>query len=136
MSWCRLPAAFILALSWFFPAATYAQEADTSANPVKWTLKLPAAEPSKEFVLELAADIEAGWHLYSTERVEGGPSPTRITIPPGQNLEIAGDIDSPAPRSAFDPNFQVSTEFYEGSVTFKIPIKAVTLITSSNKIRV
>jgi len=132
----RLPAALVLAVSCFFPATTYAQDADSSPNPVKWALKLPAAEPAKEFVLELTAEIEAGWHLYSTERVEGGPSPTRITIPAGQNLEIAGDIDSPAPRSAFDPNFQVSTEFYEGSVTFKIPIKAVTLITSSNKIRV
>lgn len=117
--------------------AVFGQEND-EPNPIKWTIK---AQPSNSFskwnlfTLELRAAIDRGWHLYSTEKVEGGPSPTRISLVSGQGFEIAGEIDSPAPRSAYDPNFQVATEFYEGEVAFTIPIK-LTAATVAEKIRV
>ena len=47
----------------------------------------------------------------------------------------SGEIDSPAPRSAYDPNFQVATEFYEGEVAFTIPVK-LTATTLAEKVRV
>ena len=106
-------------------------------DPIKWSIKAsPSTADKKTFAIELTARIDTGWHLYSTEKIEGGPSPTRITLLPGQKFEITGDIDSPAPRSAYDPNFQVSTEFYEGIVPFTIPIKSTTPSTSSEKVRV
>jgi thiol-disulfide isomerase/thioredoxin len=111
-----------------------AQENETSSNPIKWTVKASSVDAAR-INIELTAEIERGWHLYSTERVEGGPSPTRITLVPGQGFEIAGEIGSPAPHSAYDPNFQVATESYEGSVAFKIPARALTPLTTSNKIR-
>jgi thiol-disulfide isomerase/thioredoxin len=117
--------------------AVFGQEND-EPNPIKWTIK---AQPSNSFAnwnlftLELRANIDRGWHLYSTEKVEGGPSPTRITLVPGQGFEIAGEIDCPATRSAYDPNFQVTTEFYEGEAAFNIPIK-LTAATVAEKIRV
>ena len=117
--------------------AVFGQEND-EPNPIKWSIK---AQPSHSlakwslFTLELRAAIDRGWHLYSTEKVEGGPSPTRITLVSGQGFEIAGEIDSPAPRSAYDPNFQVATEFYEGEVAFTITVK-LTTATVAEKIRV
>src|SRR5439155_19862619 len=105
--------------------------------PIKWSIKAaPSTGAKKTFQLELTARIDSGWHLYSTEKVEGGPSPTRITLSPGQKFEVAGEIDSPAPRSAYDPNFQVTTEFYEGIVPFTIPIKSSTPAAPANKVRV
>src|SRR3982750_3380909 len=98
--------------------AVCAQQTD-EPNPVKWSIKpIPSRAFAKWnlFTVELHAAIERGWHLYSTERGEGGPSPTRISVVAGYNFEIAGEIDSPAPHSAYDPNFQVTTEFYEGEV--------------------
>jgi len=112
-----------------------AQENETSANPIKWTVKAVSVDAAR-IDIELTAEIERGWHLYSTERVEGGPSPTRITVAPNQGFEIAGEIDSPAPHSAYDPNFQVATESYEGSVTFKIPLKAATARAGPGRLRV
>ena len=112
-----------------------AQENETSANPIKWTIKAGSVDAAR-ISIELTAEIERGWHLYSTERVEGGPSPTRITVASNQGFEIAGEIDSPAPHSAYDPNFQVATESYEGSVTFKIPLKAATARPGTGKLRV
>jgi len=106
-------------------------------DPIKWSIKAsPSTADKKTFAIELTARIDTGWHLYSTEKIEGGPSPTRITLLPGQKFEVAGEIDSPAPRSAYDPNFQVATEFYEGIVPFTIPIKSITPSASSEKVRV
>src|SRR5882724_8541418 len=130
-----------LALVLCFSAATiFAQEADTEPNPVKWSIKTNVSGPVKagdRFVVELTAQIEKGWHLYSTERVEGGPTPTRITIPSGQSFDLAGEIDSPAPHSSYDPNFQVATDYYDGAVPFSIPVRAVANPSaSSNRLRV
>jgi thiol-disulfide isomerase/thioredoxin len=115
---------------------SFAQETENEPNPIKWSIKNNASEPVKtgnRFVVELTARIEIGWHLYSTERVEGGPTPTRISIASGQSFEIAGEIDSPAPRSSYDPNFQLATDYYEGSVLFTIPVRA---LANSNKLSV
>jgi thiol-disulfide isomerase/thioredoxin len=112
-----------------------AQENEPSSNPIKWTVKASSIDAAR-INIELTAEIERGWHLYSTERVEGGPSPTRITVAQNQGFEIAGEIDSPAPHSAYDPNFQVATESYEGSVTFKIPVKVATATPGPRKLRV
>ena len=126
------PAVLLTALS-ALALTVSAQEPD----PIKWSIKAsPSTADKKTFAIELTARIDTGWHLYSTEKIEGGPSPTRITLLPGQNFEVAGEIDSPAPRSAYDPNFQVATEFYEGIVPFTIPIKSTSPSASSEKVRV
>jgi thiol-disulfide isomerase/thioredoxin len=106
----------------------HGQDSEGEPNPIKWSLKTRSAAPVKagdRFVLELSAQIDRGWHLYSTERVEGGPIPTRILLATGQPLEISGEIDSPAPQSSYDPNFQLNTESYDGSVGFLIPVKVL-----------
>jgi thiol-disulfide isomerase/thioredoxin len=129
-----LCAVILLAASCLASVEICAQENETSSNPIKWTVKASSLDAAR-INIELTAEIERGWHLYSTEKVEGGPSPTRITLLPGQGLEISGEIDSPAPHSAYDPNFQVATESYEGSVTFKIPVKAATARADPGKLR-
>jgi len=125
----------LLAALSLLPVRVWGQQEDATPNPVKWTVKANPKDPDR-IIIELTAEIERGWHLYSTERVEGGPSPTRITLPPGQTFEISGEIDSPAPQSSYDPNFQVATESYEGSVTFKLPVKSLRPIIGAEKIRV
>lgn len=107
--------------------STYAQQTEPEPDPIKWSIRPAAAGTPKagdRFFIELTALIEPGWHLYSTEKIESGPTPTRIVIPAGQSFEIAGEIDSPAPHSSFDPNFQLTTEYYDNSVTFAIPIRS------------
>jgi thiol-disulfide isomerase/thioredoxin len=136
MSSRRLFKTALLAVLCACAGTSFAQETENEPNPIKWSIKNNASEPVKagsRFVVELTAQVENGWHLYATERVEGGPTPTRIGISSGQSFEIAGEIDSPAPHSSFDPNFQLATDYYEGSVLFKIPVRA---LANSNKLRV
>jgi thiol-disulfide isomerase/thioredoxin len=140
MSGRRLLKATLFAGLYFSAVTILAQETESEPNPIKWSIKTNVSAPVKagdRFAVELTAQIEKGWHLYSTERVEGGPTPTRIVISTGQAFEVAGEIDSPAPHSAYDPNFQVATEYYDGSVPFTIPVRALANAgANSNKLRV
>lgn len=112
----------------FLAVGTSARAQEGEANPIQWSLKpkvsTESIKPGERFIVELVAQIDKGWHLYSTERIEGGPIPTRIVLAGGQPFEAAGEIEAPAPDSSYDPNFQVTTESYDGSVSFAIPVRA------------
>lgn len=95
-------------------------------NPVKWSLKADAPnaplKTGEVFRIQLTAEIEDGWHLYSIEEIERGPRPTRISLAADQPFELADSVEAPEPQTAFDENFGVSTQFYEHSVTFTLPV--------------
>ncbi|HZS08058.1 MAG TPA: protein-disulfide reductase DsbD N-terminal domain-containing protein [Blastocatellia bacterium] len=113
------------ALSAALAVCALAQEG-TQLNPIKWSLKadLPAKalRGGDKFTVQLTAEIEEGWHLYSTEEMPQGPKPTRIAFAPNQPFELQ-EIESPAPQKEFDQNFGIETEFYVESVTFTLPAK-------------
>ena len=93
-------------------------------NPVEWSLKVEGPRATDgTLTAELTAKIEDGWHLYSLATIANGPRPTRITLPAEHAFELAGKIDAPDPFVETDPNFGVEVEYYEESVTFKLPLK-------------
>src|SRR6266568_2412815 len=99
------------ALSIAMLAAASAQALD----PVKWSLTIepPTAPPGAKILARLTATIEPGWHLYGL----GTPPPSRpttITIP-GYD---APKIYYQEPKRAFDKNFEIETQTYEGKADF------------------
>jgi tetratricopeptide (TPR) repeat protein len=98
-----------------------------SENPISWELKPETpARPLKlgeTFTAQLTAQIAAGWHLYSPDQSPGGPRPTRITLPAEQSFKLAGEMEAPAPQTAFDENFGFETNFYKNSATFTLPVR-------------
>ncbi len=96
-------------------------------EPVKWSIKaIPPdipLKPGAQFMLELTAGIENGWHLYSLEQEEGGPLPTRIVIPADQPFVSGGAIESAEPKSEMDPNFNLMTHYYEEQAVFSVPVE-------------
>ena len=70
----------------------------------------------------MTADLGDGWHLYSVTQAPP-PIATRITVPAGQPFALAGSVEGPTPRVAFDQSFGIDTEFYEDSATFVVPVK-------------
>src|SRR5262245_19893675 len=101
-----------------------AQSQEKVPNPVEWSLKVGAASAAGgTLTAELTAKIEDGWHLYSLTPIANGPRPTRITLPAEQAFELAGTIEAPDPFVETDPNFGIEVEYYEESVTFKLPLK-------------
>jgi DsbC/DsbD-like thiol-disulfide interchange protein len=110
-------------------------------EPIKWSIKatLPdhPLKPGEQFFLELTARIEEGWHLYSLEQGEGGPTPTRILMPTDQPFGQSGAIDSAEPKTAMDPNFNLLTQYYEGQAIFTVPVKvAVNAPAGKSEVRV
>jgi DsbC/DsbD-like thiol-disulfide interchange protein len=95
-------------------------------NPVKWSLKADTStgpfKAGDQFRVQLTAEIEDGWHLYSIEEIQQGPKPTRITLAADQPFELADSIEAPDPQTALDENFGINTQFYENSVTFILPV--------------
>lgn len=91
-------------------------------NPVTWSLdsdvKGRQLKSGDSFSATLKARIEDSWHLYAVDQPDGGPLPTRITVPDGLPLEIDGKIASPKPITEFDPNFNIDTKFFKTSAEF------------------
>lgn len=97
-------------------------------DPITWRLATEpvtlTTTPGATVTLVLTAEVDTGWHLYATVLPDGGPKPTKITVPAGQEFAAAGDVDEPAPSSSFDKNFNMTLDYHEGTVTFGIPVKS------------
>lgn len=93
--------------------------------PIRWSAKAenPAVKAGDTFKAQVTAAIEEGWHLYSLEQPEGGPIPTRISVPDNQKFKLNGDIETPQPQVVFDKNFNMDTEFYEREAIFTVPVE-------------
>jgi len=104
------------------PLVTFAQ------NPVSWSLESDAKgkslKPNETIKAKLKANIEGDWHLYAVEQPAGGPFPTKITIAENAPFQIEGKIESPAPITKFDPNFQIDTKFFAKQAEFDLPLKS------------
>jgi DsbC/DsbD-like thiol-disulfide interchange protein len=106
----------------FLPLA----KAQTPSQVVNWKASLNSSAPLKhgeKITAQLQATIRDGWHVYSISQPPGGPSPTIIGVPDGLPLSQAGTIIGPLPLEAYDPNFDMKTEFYERSAAFKVPLE-------------
>ncbi len=109
-----------------FVAGITPRTAAQGENPIAWSLASPRdlkVKPGAQFEIVLTATIDEGWHLYSTTQPTGGPTPTRITLPPGQPFTLAAAPAGPEPKREHDPNFGMETEFYESSAVFSLPIQ-------------
>jgi len=88
---------------------------------VKWKASIPAdAKPGSNVTVTLTAKIDKGWHLYSINAVEDGPTPTSITA--SDPLKLSGKLDESKPLKKYDPNFKKEVEFYEDEATFTVPV--------------
>jgi hypothetical protein len=103
------------------------QSTTQNIEPVTWSLKIKrhsrAHKRGDTFEVEAIARIEQGWRLYSLKKIEGGASPTLITVSGVEAFELAGDIRSPNSLTGRDPNFAAEVEYFKQEATFTLPIK-------------
>ena len=99
-----------------------------AASPAHWTLQpsAPKVPPGKPFTAELKLDLESPWHMYSLSTPKpgpnGGPIATTIVLAPSPAI-ASFRVVSPAPKRQFDPNFEIETETYEGTVKFYFEVQ-------------
>jgi thiol:disulfide interchange protein DsbD len=108
------------------PAAPPPAAAESRA-PVRWVASVAdpasALRPGDRVAVQLSAELEAGWHLYSLTPVPQGPAPTIVGLSAGQPFSLAGDITEPLPQTKYDPTFDRDTSYFEDAVTFVLPVK-------------
>ncbi len=94
-------------------------------NPISFSLRAGQKQVAAGVPFEavLTSRLDSGWHLYSTTQPAGGPIATSISVPSGTVFEMAGNVKQPSPRVAFDQNFGVNTEFFEGQTEFQVPVR-------------
>jgi thiol:disulfide interchange protein len=114
----------VLIIVLFLPATILAQGG--SDSPVRWLAK-PPAEPIRagaSFEIKLEATIEGNYHMYSATQPPGGPITTRFKLLSGEPFQMTGAVRQSQPKTAFDPNFGIQTEFFVQEAQFWIPLKA------------
>ncbi|HMC78709.1 MAG TPA: cytochrome c biogenesis protein CcdA [Vicinamibacterales bacterium] len=117
----RSALAVALALAFVAPSASAAPQDD----PVTWSAKAVTRglAPGRTFDVAITGVAEDEWHIYSVTQGPGGPVPTTIAIPRGGMFTRNGAIRGPVPATAFDPNFEIRTETYDGTFTLVLPLR-------------
>jgi DsbC/DsbD-like thiol-disulfide interchange protein len=102
--------------------------AQNATDVVQWSAKpesTQAVRAGQKIAASLDARIDTGWHVYSITQAPGGPTKSEISVPANQPFKLAGVVIGPQPESAYDPNFEMKTEFYEKTAGFKVPLAVV-----------
>lgn len=77
-----------------------------------------------EAVLTFNATIDDGWHLYSTNLPEGGPTSASLNIDKIEGAEFVGPLQPGAGEiEKFDPMFDMKVKYFELTATFTQKIK-------------
>lgn len=115
--------------------------AQRNDNPIEWSARVKKSasllKPGSIFTVQVTATIADGWHLYSMDQMEGGPTATGLIVPDGQPFALDGEVKEPQPIIEFDPNFNLETHYFENSVTFNMSIKvAASAPPGTNTVRI
>ncbi|MEO6190416.1 MAG: cytochrome c biogenesis protein CcdA [Saprospiraceae bacterium] len=106
---------------------------DLIHNPVKVSASIKKIS-EKQIAIEFIANIENGWHIYSSQMGEGGPMPTEISYTSGDQFKVGGKIEEESQHkySGFDDLFEMNVVKFKESVKF---IQKLDLINTSIPIK-
>ena len=93
-------------------------------NPVEWEF---AQEDlgGGEYNLVFTASIEDHWHLYSQFIEDDGPLPTTFTFFESDDYELIGTTQEGETIEEFDPNFDMTLQYFEHEAVFSQKVKAL-----------
>lgn len=90
---------------------------DDIKTPITWDNSFEMVRDT-EAVASFTATIDNGWHLYSTQLPDGGPSPTVVVWDKISGLEPTGDLTPDhAPIEKVDEMFELTLSWWEHKVT-------------------
>jgi thiol:disulfide interchange protein DsbD len=98
----------------------------SAQKAVSWSAARSDSKPVKAggpVNVDLTARIDDGWHLYALTQVSGGPNALVISVPKDQPFALSGPIEAPVPKTEFDPNFSIDTQFHAEAAVFTLPLK-------------
>ncbi len=89
-------------------------------SPVTWQSHLePAtARPGEVVLLVMEATIEAPFHIYGVEKVEG-PTPTSFALAEASPVKVEGGLLQSEPKRKHDEAFDIDVTYHEAKATFR-----------------
>ena len=88
------------------------------ANPVHFSSELKELEDDEAEII-FTATIDAGWHVYSSDIGDDGPTPATFTAERIEGVELVGKLQPRGQvREAFDAMFGMTVRFFEDKCTF------------------
>lgn len=109
----------IFFLSLIFSSFAFGQD---MPEPISWKFEVVSGDQDVEIV-QITADIDEGWHLYSQFTDEGGPIPTEFTFE-SEDIELLGDVEeiTEAKRS-FSEMFEIDVVQFSKKAVFNQKFK-------------
>ena len=93
------------------------------ANPVKVATSIKETSPT-EAVITFVATIDGGWHMYSTQVVEDGPTPTTLHVEKISGAQLDGALKPAAtPVKKYEDMFGADVYYFEKTATFTQKLK-------------
>ena len=96
-------------------------------NPVAWAIEVRKVGASV-YELELQAEIEAGWNIYSKDldvEIGEGPAPTEVFFNETKSVELVGAMSEQSGKAVreYDSNFEMELIKLKESVTYTQRLK-------------
>ena len=91
-------------------------------RPVKWSYAAKKTS-STEATVFFKATIDKGWHIYSQNVGDGGPTKTVFTFAPSQQYTLVGKTKETNPIVKFEKMFNMQVGYFENQVVFQQKIK-------------
>ncbi|MEY2867722.1 MAG: hypothetical protein RIR01_122 [Bacteroidota bacterium] len=99
-------------------------------DPVKWTTSVEKISAT-EYDLVSKATIDSGWHIYSQDVPEGGPTATTFTYDDSAgNFKIIGNTLEEGGKKNEDAFFKLALTSFENEAVFKQRIEVSGKVTS------
>ena len=95
----------------------------SSENPVTVSATVDATARAGEVIeINILAEMDKEWHIYSIYKASEGPLPTEISIS-GSAVGAIAPVLEPKPLYLFDPGFETDTYYHEGNTEFIFPVR-------------
>lgn len=86
-------------------------------NPVKWTKAVKWTDEHNG-VITFTATIDNGWHMYSNDSPDDGPTPLSVKFKNTNGVKLVGGLTPSTPAKTIeDENFMMKVKQWEGKVT-------------------
>lgn len=117
MKQLRLTLLFLMAF-----VATFATQAQIR-KPAKWSFAFEKISET-EGVVKMNAQIDKGWHLYSTKLPDGGPIPTTVNWEELKNVELIGElVPNKPPHEEIDMVYHLKLGWWTDNVVLSQKVK-------------
>jgi thiol:disulfide interchange protein DsbD len=85
----------------------------------KWKFSVEKIN-DRQLQLNLTANLDPGWHIYSADMQDGGPQKTVVTVKPGDSYKTEDAVTGEGNLiEKYDSSFNITLKYYSAKAEFK-----------------